>query len=132
MKFKTLDKLMFREETETEIEDPAADGSGLPEYEYVISNSAKIAGEDGFLEQLEKALKKFDIRMYDIPSTLDTDTYGYLFSKDQLSDAQIEKIDSTLAGNEEVEITGSGNAELEPDTDSSREISDEDEDFKII
>jgi hypothetical protein len=108
--------------------------SGIPAYEYVISNASKIAGEDGFLEQLEKALKKLDIRMYDIPSTNNTDTYGYIFSKDQLSDSQISKIDKQLAGNDEMPVGGSDENEelVEKPVDNNDIVKPEDdEDFKI-
>ena len=130
MKYSTISKLLFEDESDTEV--PAGDSSGLPKYEYVISNASKIAGEDGFLDQLEKVLKKFDIRMYDLPSTLNTDTYGYIFSKDQLSDAQIGKIDGQISGgevgipSEEPFVTGD-----KPDTEIETATAEDEEDFKI-
>ena len=129
MKYSTISKLLFEDESDTEV--PAGDSSGLPKYEYVISNASKIAGEDGFLDQLEKVLKKFDIRMYDLPSTLNTDTYGYIFSKDQLSDAQIGKIDGQISGGEETTLPNEEPAGEKPDAEIETATAEDDEDFKI-
>jgi hypothetical protein len=74
----------------------------VPEYQYVISDFDKVQGEGGLFDQLEKALKKLGIKMYDIPSLENEDTYGYILSRTELSKNQLEQIDKELMGKEEV------------------------------
>lgn len=89
------------------------DNPSVPDYQYISAEYNKIQGEDGLFDQLEKALKKMGIYMYDTPSAKDMDVYGYVFSKKELSEDDLKAID------EDINSTGDlGVVEPEEDEDT--------------